>query len=52
MKMTPNSMDEGMVEDVGMLNMQLAIQRVAAAKQTSISSPDPGRRCRTNGRGI
>ena len=30
MKMTPNSMDEGMVEDVGVLNMQLAIQRVAA----------------------
>ena len=29
-KMTPNVMDEGMVEDEGMLNMQLAIQRVAA----------------------
>ncbi|MEK0320655.1 MAG: vWA domain-containing protein [Nitrosopumilus sp.] len=29
-KMTPNVMDEGMVEDQGMLNMQLAIQRVAA----------------------
>jgi Mg-chelatase subunit ChlD len=33
MKMTPNSMDEGMVEDVGMLNMQLAIQRVAAQNE-------------------
>ncbi len=30
MKMTPNVMDEGMVEDVGTLNMQLAIQRVAS----------------------
>jgi Mg-chelatase subunit ChlD len=30
MKMTPNTMDEGMVEDVGALHMQLAIQRVAA----------------------
>jgi len=30
MKMTPNAMEEGLVEDVGMLNMQLAVQRVAA----------------------
>ncbi|MFQ5781589.1 MAG: vWA domain-containing protein [Nitrosopumilus sp.] len=30
MKMTPNVMEEGMVEDMGMLNMQLAIQRVAS----------------------
>jgi hypothetical protein len=30
MKMTPNTMDEGMQEDMGVLNMQLAIQRVAA----------------------
>ncbi len=30
MKMAPNSMDEGMTEDVGVLNMQLAIQRVAS----------------------
>ncbi len=29
-KMTPNVMEEGMVEDMGALNMQLAIQRVAA----------------------
>ena len=29
-KMTPNVMEEGMVEDDGVLNMQLAIQRVAA----------------------
>ena len=30
MKMTPNTMEEGITEDVGMLNMQLAIQRVAS----------------------
>jgi len=30
MKITPNVLEEGIVEDVGMLNMQLAIQRVAA----------------------
>ncbi len=30
MKMTPNVMDEGMTEDMGALNMQLAIQRVAS----------------------
>jgi len=30
MKLAPNVLEEGMVEDVGMLNMQLAIQRVAA----------------------
>ncbi len=30
MKMTPNVMDEGMAEDMGLLNMQVAIQAVAA----------------------
>ena len=30
MKMTPNIIDEGMPEDMGMLNMQMAIQAVAA----------------------
>jgi Mg-chelatase subunit ChlD len=30
MKMTPNVMDEGMMEDMGMLQMQAAIQAVAA----------------------
>lgn len=30
MKMTPNVMDEGMPEDMGLLNMQVAIQAVAA----------------------
>lgn len=30
MKMTPNIMDEGMMEDMGMLQMQAAIQAVAA----------------------
>ena len=30
MKMTPNTLDEGMVEDLGLVNMQLAIQRVSA----------------------
>ncbi len=30
MKIAPNSMDEEMVDDVGILNMQLAVQRVAA----------------------
>ena len=28
--MTPNVMDEGMTEELGVLNMQLAIQRVAS----------------------
>ncbi|MFQ5476844.1 MAG: VWA domain-containing protein, partial [Nitrosopumilus sp.] len=34
MKMTPNVMDEGMTEDMGLLNMQLAIQRVASQNES------------------
>jgi len=30
MKLTPNVMDEGMTEDMGVLNMQLAVQRIAS----------------------
>ncbi len=34
MKMAPNTMDEGMPEDMGVLNMQLAIQRVASQNES------------------
>ena len=34
MKLTPNTMDEGMTEEVGLLNMQLAIQRVASQNES------------------
>ncbi len=34
MKMTPNTMDEGMTEELGVLNMQLAIQRVASQNES------------------
>jgi hypothetical protein len=34
MKLTPNTMDEGMPEDLGVLNMQLAIQRVASQNES------------------
>jgi len=34
MKLTPNTMDEGLQEDMGVLNMQLAIQRVASQNES------------------
>ena len=34
MKMTPNVMDEGMTEDMGVLNMQLAVQRIASQNES------------------
>ena len=34
MKMTPNIMDEGMTEDMGVLNMQLAVQRIASQNES------------------
>ncbi len=33
MKLTPNTLDEGMTEEMGVLNMQLAIQRVASQNE-------------------
>ncbi len=34
MKLTPNVLDEGMTEEMGVLNMQLAIQRVASQNES------------------